>query len=136
VAEGASETELATAEGRLGVRLVSGHRSLLSEEDGWQRWFGSCFLMLYATADLVDVNQEIERHPGFVAFASNGSRELLGFDMRRANPPIVMIDITSAGWHEALFQADSFGEFMAQRLRHEDLRWDTPYTAEVDPPVS
>lgn len=136
MAAGASESDIARAERRLGVRLVSDHRSLLSEEDGWERWYGDCLLMLYGTADLVAVNLNIERHPGFLAFGSDGSRELLGFDMRQAAPPVVMIDITSGGWDEALFQADSLGEFMAQRLRFEDLRWDTPYIVGGEPPVS
>jgi SAM-dependent methyltransferase len=37
-----------------------------------------------------------------------------------------MIDITSAGWQAALFQAGSLAEFMRQRQDGEDFRWARP----------
>jgi len=124
---GASEVDLARVESALGVQLTPEHRELLVAENGWERCFGNCFLTVYGTDDLVAVNREVEGHPGFLAIASDGSRELIGFDMRVDTPPVVMIDITSAGWDEALFQADSLSEFLEQRARHEDLRWEVPY---------
>lgn len=83
--------------------------------------------MVYGTEDLVEVNRELERHSGFLAFGSDGSREIIGLDMRASSPPVVMISITSAAWEDALFQAESLSEFLEQRARHEDLRWDVPY---------
>ena len=79
--------------------------------------------MMYDTTNLVGVNQVIERHPGFLAIASDGSREQIGFDTRRGPPPVVMIDITSGGWESAIYQADSLEDFMRQRARGEDFRW-------------
>jgi SMI1-KNR4 cell-wall len=127
VTNGATEADFAAAESGLGVELIPEHRALLAAENGWERWYGECFMMMYGTASLIEVNAEIERHPGFLAFASDGSREIVGLDMRVKSPPVVMIDITSAGWEDALFQADSLSEFMAQRAGHEDFRWDEPY---------
>lgn len=71
--------------------------------------------MIYGTESLVVVNAQIEGHPGFLAFGSDGSREVIGLDMRRTPPPVVMIDITSAGWDEALYQAPSLTDFMRHR---------------------
>jgi hypothetical protein len=127
VTDGATSADFEVVEEALGVRLLADHRTLLADENGWERSFGDCFLMVYSTEALVGVNREIERHPGFVAFASDGSRELIGFDMRSPSPPVVMIDITSAGWDEALFQAASLTDFMQQRASGEDFRWDEPY---------
>lgn len=127
VSAGATESELEAVEAALGVRLTADHRALLIEENGSEHWFGDVFLMIYGTADLVSVNREIERHPGFLAFASDGSRELIGLDLRSSPPPVVMIDITSAGWEDAHFQACSLADFIQQRRRGEELRWDEPY---------
>lgn len=124
---GATEDDLRAVEEALGVGLPAECRALLSEQNGWERWYGQVFLMVYSTDGLVEVNRQIDNHPGFLAFASDGSRELIGFDLRCDPSPIVMIDITSAGWEEALFQAESLAEFMDQRSRGEDLRWDQPH---------
>jgi hypothetical protein len=102
VSPGATKTELDAAEAALGQPLLAEHRALLAKENGSEHWYGDVFLMIYATESLVAVNREIERHPGFLAFASDGSRELIGFDTRATPPPVVMIDITSGGWEEAL----------------------------------
>lgn len=127
VGAGASEADFARVESALGVQLTTEHRELLVVENGWERWYGDCFLMVYGTDALVAVNRQVEGHPGLLVFASDGSRELVGLDMRVGSPPVVMIDITSAGWEEAMFQAESLAEFLAQRARHEDFRWDVPY---------
>lgn len=124
---GATGPELDATEVALGRPLTPEHRALLAEENGSERWYGEVFLTVYGTESLVAVNREIERHPGFLAFASDGSREVIGFDMRTTPPPVVMIDITSGGWEEALYQAASLTEFRSQRSAGDDLRWDRPY---------
>lgn len=127
VSEGASAEVLAGVEAALGVRLTAAHRALLRDQDGFGRWYGEVFLFVYGTEDVIAVNHEMTDHPGFLAFGSDGSRELIGFDLRAPDPPVVMIDITSAGWDAALYQAESLAAFMAQRERGEDFRWDRPY---------
>lgn len=124
---GATEVELDAVEDALDVRLTTEHRALLAEQNGFERWHGDVYLAIYGTESLVGVNRELERLPGFVAFGSDGARELIGFDLRASPPPVVMIDVTSAGWEEALYQAESLAEFMNQRARGEDFRWDEPY---------
>lgn len=125
--EGATSEEIDAAEAALRVTFPSELRVLLETKAGSEAWYGECFLMIYSLESLVAVNREIERHNGFLAFASDGSRELVGFDTRQHAAPVVMIDITSGGWAEALFQALSLDEFLQQRQRGEDLRWDDPY---------
>lgn len=124
---GATEAELSAVEVAIGRPLAPEHRALLARENGSESWHGDIFLMIYGTASIVAVQAEIERHPGFVVLGFDGSRELIGFDMRADPPPVVMIDITSAGWGEALFQAPNLADFMRQRANGEDLRWDQPY---------
>jgi hypothetical protein len=126
---GTPGADFARVESVLGVRITAEHRALLAAANGWAKWYGDHYLMVYGTDELIAVNKAMENHAGFLAFASDGGRELIGLDMRVSTPPVVMIDITSAGWEEALFQAESLPEFMEQRARHEDFRWDTPYEA-------
>jgi hypothetical protein len=128
VPAGATDADFAAVEQALGVRLTAHHRALLTAENGWERWYGECFLMMFSTSGVIESTRLVERHPGFLAVASDGSREIIGLDMRRDTPPVVMIDITSSGWGDALLQAESLLEFMALRERHEDLRFDVPYT--------
>ena len=123
MAEGATSSALDEVEAQLEIRLPIELRDLLSRSDGFEGWFGATFLVVFSTGALVPVNRDIERHPGFLAFGSDGSRELIGFDLRVTPSPVVMIDITSAGWSAARFQAHSLEEFMAQRARGEDLRY-------------
>lgn len=131
--DGASDAELDAVGSSLGVELPAELRGLLRSADGFEAWYGDVFLKVYGAEDLIAVNAEVEGHPGFLAFASDGSRELIGFDLRRSPPPIVMIDITSEGWHEALLQARSLAEFMERRGRGEPLDWTTPYEPDGPP---
>ena len=128
---GATEADFAAVEQALGVQLIAKHRELLAVENGWQRWYGECLLMMSSTSGVIESTRLVERHPGFLAFASDGSREIIGLDTRRDPPPVVMIDITSAGWQDALFQADSLDEFMERLGRNEDFRWDLPYEGDA-----
>lgn len=125
---GALEVELGAVETAMGIRLPVELRDSLLASNGSGEWFGEVFVELFDTKTLVAVNTEIEHHPGFLAFASDGSRELLGLDLRRQPPPVVMIDVTSPGWEEARWQAATYGEFMEQRRHHAPLRWDVRHS--------
>jgi len=125
---GASEAELAAAEARLGVRFPAALRELLAAENGFQRWYGKVFVWVYDVATLVESTEMIEDHPGLLIFGTDGGRERFGVDLRRPEPPgppVVMVDITSEGWDEALAQAPSLADFLAQRERGEPLRHDS-----------
>jgi SMI1 / KNR4 family (SUKH-1) len=126
---GASDQELAAAEAVLGLFLPSDLRQALHSRNGSEQWHGDIFLMMYGTPALIEVNQETDRFPGFLVFGSDGSREMIGYDLRCSPPPVVMLDVTAEDWSEALLQADSLPDFLERLERGEGLRWDHPYAA-------
>ena len=69
-----------------------------------------------------------EFFPGIVVIGSDGGGELLALDTRGTDhSPVVMVPGISTGWNDGLLQAPNFSDFMAQRERGTDLRWDEPY---------
>ena len=70
---GATAAQLQKVEEALGLQLPSELRTALTARNGSESWFGNCYLVQYDIDALVGVNQEIEHHPGFLAFASDGS---------------------------------------------------------------
>jgi hypothetical protein len=126
---GASDAEIRAVEARLGLAdgFPSDFREWLGITDGAEGWFGDYYVMLYPRDGIVAATEAAdadERLPGFVAIGSDGSREILAYDFHKSAPPIVMVDIVCEGWPEALFQAASFAEFMAQRDAGEPLKWE------------
>ena len=74
--------------------------------------------MLYEFEEIVPINRAHDRsesHPGLVFIGSDGGGEGVGFDFRDTSPSVVLINYVSAGWVDAIRQADSFADFMAQR---------------------
>ena len=124
---GATEQQLDEVEAALGTTLPPSLRALLGTENGSEGWYGECFLMIYGTENLVAVNQELVRPEGFLAFASDGGREIVGLDTRHSPSPVVMLSITESTWDATLLQAGSLDEFMDQRRRGEDFRWNEGY---------
>ena len=53
---------------------------------------------------------------------SDGGGEAFGYDLRKPDAPVVLVNLVSAGWHEANLQAPSFTEFMAQRERGDEFK--------------
>ena len=131
MSDGATDADLEAVEQALGLRLTAKHRELLTIENGSERWYGDCFLMMFSTSGIIDSTRLVEGHPGFLAFASDGSREIIGLDRRRDPSPVVMIDTTSAGWHAALFRADSLEDFTSRLENGEGLRWDAPHKGDA-----
>lgn len=128
--EAASPVEIRAAERQLGVVFPDDYREWLLSTNGTEAWFGEVFLMLYSLDDVVAVTRAAEpdeRLPKYVAIGSDGGGESLAFDFRSSPPPVVMINHVSAGWHEGLPQAASFGAFMAQREAGKPFRWEDDY---------
>jgi SMI1 / KNR4 family (SUKH-1) len=115
------EARLVHAEAALGVRFPDDFRTDICERDGAGLDLSSGdSLQLFAIDELPGQNQipQVETHPGLIVFGSDGSRELFGFDFRRRPPPVVMVEITSAGWEEAIEQAPTFAGFL-ERMERE-----------------
>jgi hypothetical protein len=129
-AEAVSPHDIQAAEQRLGVAFPDDYRDWLLSTNGSEAWFGEVFVMLYSLDNVVAVTRAAEadqRLPGFVAIGSDGGGELLAFDFRKSPPPIVMVNSVCSGWHEGVFQASSFGDFMVQREACEPFGWDEGY---------
>jgi hypothetical protein len=56
--------------------------------------------------------ESIDAHPGIAIIGGDGSREQLVLDLRNDPAPVLLADITSSGWEDAIRQADDVGEFV------------------------
>jgi hypothetical protein len=45
---------------------------------------------------------------------SDGSREVLAYDFRKLQSPLVLLDITAQDWSDAVYQASSLTALLAQ----------------------
>ena len=110
--------QLRLTEADLGVTFPSDYRDFISESGRVDQDFGGSWLMLYGTDEIVPLNRAFDRsesHPGLVFIGSDGGGEGVGFDFREEPPSVVLVNWVSSGWTDAIHQADSFAEFMAQR---------------------
>lgn len=115
---GNSEARLRAIETQLGVEFPDDYASFVRSADGLERRFGDAYLALWDLEDLVPRNVEYEMSemfPGLVLIGSDGGGEAVGFDFRNRPPVVVLVNFVSSGWREAVVQAATFGEFMAQR---------------------
>jgi hypothetical protein len=53
-----------------------------------------------------------KRFPGIAVLGGDGSRELLAVDLRDDSAPVMLVDLTTEGWHDALPQAEDVAEFI------------------------
>ena len=122
----APSTDVTEAERRLGVRFPDDYRSFLLSRNGVKGWFGEVYLELHPVCDVVEMTEVHGHqlsHPGLVFIGGDGAGEAVGYDFRKVRPPVVLINLVSAGWHDASLQAPSFTEFMGQRGRGEEFSW-------------
>lgn len=96
--------EIATVQTALRSALPAAWRVYVQRER-WLRkgWLESgAFVMLYdpvAALELMDAwDLALERHPGFYVLGGDGSRDMYCVDLRVADPPVLLTDVTSEGW--------------------------------------
>jgi len=126
----ATHAEIDQAERRLGVRFPADYRSYLLGQNGLKGWFGDVYLELYPVSRVVDATEAHDHQtwqPGLVLIGGDGAGEAVGYDFRKPEPPIVLVNLVSAGWNDASFQAASFTEFMGQRRRGEEFSFVSGY---------
>ncbi len=58
--------------------------------------------------------QSNKSHPGLAIIGGDGSREYLMLDLRSDPAPVLLADISSTGWDDAIRQADEVGEFIGR----------------------
>lgn len=73
---------------------------------------------LYAPSVMLSAHEAwspaTDAHPGIAIIGGNGSREQLVVDLRQDPAPVLLADITSSGWDDAVLQAESVAEFVEQ----------------------
>lgn len=97
------------------MQFPEDYRAFLREHDGVARGYGDAWLILYRADELRELNEGRDDQPGLVFIGSDGGGEGVAYDFRQAQPPIFLVNFVSGGWEEAIWQADSFSDFMAQR---------------------
>jgi cell wall assembly regulator SMI1 len=123
---GATESTIEAAENRLRQRFPDDYRTFLMSENGFEKWFGDVYLSLYTIEQLVELNgthEHLAYQPELIHIGSDGGGEAIAFDFRQDPPTVILVNLVSTDWSEAIMQAESFTEFMDQRRRGEKLRW-------------
>jgi hypothetical protein len=116
-----------SAENALSMRFPEAYALWLQDSEGFEADLGGCYLSLYAVGELVERNRAYEVAafvPGLILIGTNGAGEGIGLDTRGQGAPVVMVNLTSLRWEEAIYQAESFGQFLKERLRGHPLRWE------------
>lgn len=85
-------------------------------------------LMVLPLGEAVAVNEDVRQYvsdllPGALFFGTDGSRESLAWDLRQTNPPVYLVDLTSAGWDDALLQAPTLTALLEQFRAEGGFRW-------------
>ncbi len=112
-------------ESQYGITLPDDYVSFLPNAHDPISLQGDGFVNLWDVNRVLNDNRDLPQrgsHPGLMVVGTDGSRELIGFDFRKTPPPVVLADISSAGWSDAFFQADSFSTFL-DRLKASGFRW-------------
>jgi hypothetical protein len=115
-----------SAERTLAVRLPEDYASWLRTNDGLERDLGGSYLSLYAVDELVGLNHDYalaELMPGLILIGTDGGGEGIGLDVRGESSPVVLVNLSSLRWDDAIFQAESFEEFLQEHLHGEPFRW-------------
>ncbi|GAA1416175.1 hypothetical protein ACFQZ4_48315 [Catellatospora coxensis] len=96
---------------------------------GWQPT--GCYLWLYPPREGIELAEAwgedaVGAHPGIAIIGGNGSREHLAIDLRKDDPPVLLVDAyASEGWADALVQANSVAEFTGRvEAGSFDFSWD------------
>ena len=128
----AREEQIVVIEALIGLHFPTDHRRLLLEQDGWSTTYGDTYLRFFGV-DEIRSQYLIVLHDGppglvdFVPFATDGSRQLIGYDRRVDPSPVVMLDTTAADWSSAMLQGISFGDFVDRLLTAKALDFSTGY---------
>ena len=115
------------AERTLALRFPADYTSWLQDNDGLEGNLGGCYVSLYAVEELVELNRRsavAECMPGLILIGTDGGGEAIGLDLRGADSSVVLVNLNSLRWDEAIYQAKSFAVFLDERIRGHPFRWD------------
>jgi hypothetical protein len=116
----ASEAQIVDVERHFGVQFPGDYRCFLLTRGAMKQFLppANPFVEIGPVEEVIRLNEAgliQERFPGAVAIGGDGSREMLIYDFRQDPPPLVLLDITAAGWSDAIHQAASLTALL-QRL--------------------
>lgn len=113
-----SDQEFTDAHHALDTELPARWRAYLQGASWFRRgWMASgAYLWLNTPREMLEVHhawdEGIGAHPGIAIIGGDGSREQLVLDLRSDPAPVLLVDITSSGWDNAIQQADDVGDFV------------------------
>lgn len=113
-----ADEEFTDAEHGLGRPLPAAWRDYLQSPSWFRRgWMNrGAYVWLNTPRELLDLHhawdQSTDLHPGIAIIGGDGSREMLVLDLRQDPAPVLLVDITSSGWGDAIKQADDVGQFI------------------------
>jgi hypothetical protein len=112
--------ESESAEHSLGHALPQSWRNYL-ERPSWLRrgWLSDdCYLSLHRPSESVSIadawQPSTSLHPGIFIIGDDGASEHLAVDIRATNPCVMAVNNVSAGWSDAVEQAQSLEQFLSQ----------------------
>ena len=98
------------AERTLALRFPADYTSWLQDNDGLEGNLGGCYVSLYAVEELVELNRRsavAECMPGLILIGTDGGGDGIGLDVRGESSPVVLVNLNSLGWHEAIYPGES-----------------------------
>ncbi|GAB7040722.1 MULTISPECIES: SMI1/KNR4 family protein [Catenuloplanes] len=107
-----TDAEFTEAEQALGRPLPQAWRRYLQGESWFRRgWLTSgAYVWLNTPREMLGLHEAWDEatgaHTGIAIIGGDGSREQLALDLRKDPAPVLLIDITSAGWETGIPQAD------------------------------
>ena len=113
-----NDQEFTNADKALGRSLPAAWRTYLQGESWFRRgWMSSgAYVWLNSPREMLDVQdawgQTADAHPGIAIIGGDGSREQLVLDLRSDPAPVLLADITSSGWEDAIRQADDVSQLI------------------------
>jgi hypothetical protein len=115
-----SDSEFDDAQTALGFAFPSAWRDVLQRQSWFRRgWLESGWFVEFNTPqETVELHRvwdtSVALHPGIAVIGGDGSRELLCLDLREDPAPVLLVDVTSAGWEDNPRQSDDVETFIAQ----------------------
>jgi hypothetical protein len=113
-----TESFIVRLEQQVGTGLPDDYRQFLQTNEGRDVWHGDhAFARLYAVREVLEMldataDEQRRTHPGLLYIGGDGAAEGLAFDLRAHLPPLVLVNYSSSGWSEGLFQAPDFTTFL------------------------
>jgi hypothetical protein len=113
-----SDVEFADAAAALGRTLPEPWREYLQAQSWFRRgWLDGTetYLWLYTPRQMLEIHADaVATHPGMAILGTDGSHRHLALDLRQDPAPVLLIDIASGSWDDAIPQTATVADFVRQ----------------------